>query len=163
MPNAFDFSASPFDCLDEAEQKIVRDSVDIAYFREGEAILEPGIEPSHLFIIIKGHVSQFDAGEAVAGYGPNDCFDGRSLMAGLASSRFVAAEEVAAYLLAKAAVNGLIARNATFGALLFSDLSNKLGALAQRHEQREMHALTMSRVEGRRPVRPVGGRSQRSR
>ena len=61
MPNAFDFSASPFDCLDKAEQKIVRDSVDIAYFREGEAILEPGIEPSHLFIIIKGHVSQFDA------------------------------------------------------------------------------------------------------
>ena len=94
MPNAFDFSASPFDCLDEAEQKIVRDSVDIAYFREGEAILEPGIEPSHLFIIVKGHVSQFDAGEAVAGYGPNDCFDGRSLMAGLASSRFVAAEEL---------------------------------------------------------------------
>ena len=159
MPNAFDFSASPFDCLDEAEQKIVRDSVDIAYFREGEAILEPGIEPAHLFIIIKGHVSQFDAGEAVAGYGPNDCFDGRSLMAGLATSRFVAAEEVVAYLLAKAAVNALIARNATFGALLFSDLSNKLGALAQRHEQREMHALTMSRVEEAflRPAHVVEG------
>ena len=159
MPNAFDFSASPFDCLDEAERKTVRDSVDIAYFREGEAVLEPGIEPSHLFIIIKGHVSQFDAGEAVAGYGPNDCFDGRSLMAGRASSRFVAAEEVVAYLLAKEAVNALISRNATFGALLFSDLSNKLGALAQRHEQREMHALTMSRVEEAflRPAHVVEG------
>ncbi|MGJ7512164.1 putative nucleotidyltransferase substrate binding domain-containing protein [Variovorax sp. GT1P44] len=159
MPNAFDFSASPFDCLDEAERKIVRDSVDIAYFREGEAILEPGAEPAHLFIIIKGHVSQFDGGEAVAGFGPNDCFDGRSLMAGFASSRFVAAEEVVAYLLAKAAVHALIARNATFGALLFSDLSNKLGALAQRHEQREMHALTMSRVEEAflRPAHVVEG------
>lgn len=159
MPNAFDFSASPFDCLDDAERKIVRDSVDVGYFREGEAILQPGIEPSHLFIIIKGHVSQFDAGEAVAGYGPNDCFDGRSLMAGRASSRFVAAEEVVAYLLAKEAVNALISRNATFGALLFSDLSNKLGALAQRHEQREMHALTMSRVEEAflRPAHVVEG------
>jgi len=37
MPNAFDFSASPFDCLVEDEQKLVRDSVDIAFFREGEA------------------------------------------------------------------------------------------------------------------------------
>ena len=70
MPNAFDFSASPFDCLDADEQQIVRDGVDIAYFREGETILEPGIEPAHLFVVIKGHVSQFDADELVATYGP---------------------------------------------------------------------------------------------
>ncbi len=146
MPNAFDFSASPFDCLDADEQRVVRNSVDIAYFRADETILDPGIEPAHLFVIIKGHVSQFDADEPVATYGPSDCFDGRSLVAGRASSRFVAAEEVLAYQLAKAAVNELISRNATFSALLFSDLSIKLGALAQRHSQREMQALTMSRV-----------------
>jgi CBS domain-containing protein len=146
MPNAFDFSASPFDCLDDDEQRLVRDAVDIAYFREGETMLDPGIEPSHLFVVIKGHVSQFDADEIVATYGPRDCFDGRSLVAGRASSRFVAAEEVLAYELAKEAVHALISRNATFGALLFSDLSNKLGALAQRHSEREMHALTMSPV-----------------
>jgi len=146
MPNAFDFTSSPFDGLDADEQQLVRDAVDIAYFREGETILEPGIEPSHLFVVIKGHVSQFDAGEMVATYGPHDCFDGRSLVAGRATSRFVAAEEVLAYELAKATVNTLISRNATFGALLFSDLSHKLGALAQRHSEREMHALTASRV-----------------
>ena len=146
MPNAFDFAASPFDCLAADEQQRVRDAVDIAYFREGEVLLEPGIEPAHLFVLIKGHVSQFDANELVATYGPNDSFDGRSLVAGRASSHFVAAEEVLAYALAKEAVNSLISSNATFGALLFSDLSNKLGALAQRHSQREMQALTMSRV-----------------
>jgi CBS domain-containing protein len=146
MPNAFDFTASPFDCLAADEQRLVRDAVDIAYFREGETLLDPGIEPTHLFVIIKGHVSQVDADEIVATYGPNDSFDGRSLVAGRASSRFVAAEEVVAYQLAKAAVNSLISSNATFGALLFSDLSNKLGALAQRHSQREMQALTMSHV-----------------
>jgi CBS domain-containing protein len=159
MPNAFDFSASPFDCLDPAERQIVRDSVDVAYFREGETLLDPDIEPRHLFVVIKGHVSQFDRDEVVATYGPNDCFDGRSLMAGRASHRFVAAEEVVAYELAKAAVNTLISRNATFGALLFSDLSNKLGALAERHSQREMQALTMSRVEEAflRPAHIVDG------
>jgi CBS domain-containing protein len=154
MPNAFDFSASPFDCLDADEQRMVRDSVDIAYFRDDEPVLEPGAEPSHLFVVIKGHVSQYEGDELVATYGPNDCFDGRSLVAGRASHRFVAAEEVVAYQLAKATVNQLISRNATFGALLFSDLSNKLGAMAQRHSQREMQALTMSRV-GQAYLRPA--------
>ena len=159
MPNAFDFTSSPFDGLDADEQRLVRDAVDIAYFREGETILEPGIEPSHLFVVIKGHVSQFDAGELVATYGPHDCFDGRSLVAGRATSRFVAAEEVLAYELAKGTVNALISRNATFGALLFSDLSHKLGALAQRHSEREMHALTASRVAAAflRPAHVVDG------
>ena len=146
MPSAFDFSSSPFDCLDADEQRLVRDAVDIAYFREGETMLEPGAQPTHLFVVIKGHVSQLDAGEIVATYGPHDCFDGRALVAGRASSRFVATEEVLAYELAKAAVNELISRNTTFGALLFSDLSHKLGALAQRHSEREMHSLAMSPV-----------------
>jgi len=154
MPNAFDFSASPFDCLDADEQRMVRDNVDIAYFRDDETVLDRGIEPSHLFVVIKGHVSQFDGDELVSTYGPNDCFDGRSLVAGRASSRFVAAEEVVAYQLAKATVNQLISRNATFGALLFSDLSKKLGAIAQRHSQREMQALTMARV-GQAYLRPA--------
>ena len=159
MPNAFDFTASPFDCLDAAEQRIVRDSVDIAYFRADETLLGPGIEASHLFVVIKGHVTQFDGDEPVTTFGPNDCFDGRSLVAGRPSSRFIAAEEVVTYQLAKAAVNELISRNATFGALLFSDLSIKLGALAQRHSQREMQALTMSRVAEAflRPAQVVDG------
>ena len=159
MPNAFDFSASPFDCLDAAEQRLVRDSVDIAYFRADETLLEPGIEPSHLFVVIKGHVTQFDGDEPVTTFGPSDCFDGRSLVAGRVSGRFMAAEEVVAYQLAKTAVNELISRNATFGALLFSDLSIKLGALAQRHSQREMQALTTSRVAEAflRPAQVVDG------
>lgn len=147
MPNAFNFSASPFDCLDSAERQLVRDSVDIAYFRAGETVLDAAIEPSHLFVVIKGVVQQFDGSEAIASYGPDDCFDGRALMTGRVSSRFVAAEEVVAYELAKQAVSELIARNATFGALLFSDLSNKLHAIGQRQSRHEMQALTMARVD----------------
>ena len=147
MPNAFNFAASPFDCLGAAEKQLVRDHVDIAYFREGETLLERGDEATHLFIVVKGHVSQLDGGEVVATYGRDDCFDGRSLVAGRASHRFVAAEEVVAYQLARQAVNSLIAGNATFGALLFSDLSIKLAALAERHSQREMQSLATAKVE----------------
>jgi len=146
VPNAFNFAASPFDCLGTEEKQLVRDNVDIAYFREGETLLERGNEATHLFIVVKGHVSQLDGDEVVATYGRDDCFDGRSLVAGRASHRFVAAEEVIAYQLARQAINALIAGNATFGALLFSDLSMKLSALAERHSQREMHSLATAKV-----------------
>ena len=159
MPNAFNFMASPFDCLGADEKKLVRDNVDIAYFREGETILDRGHEATHLFVVVKGHVSQFEGDELVATYGRDDCFDGRSLVAGRASSRFAAAEEVVAYQLARQAVNALIAGNATFGALLFSDLSLKLSALAERHSQREMQSLAMAKVEQAflRPAHVVDG------
>jgi CBS domain-containing protein len=147
MSGAFDFSASPFDCLTPDEQRLVQDSVDIAYFPQGATILALGEKPSHLFVIIKGFVQQFDGNEVVTTYGPNDCFDGRGLMSGKVSSRFVAAEEVVAYQLARQAVSDLIAGNVTFGALLFSDLSNKLSALSERQSRHELQSLTMARVD----------------
>lgn len=147
MPSAFNFSASPFDCLTLDEQRLVQDSVDIAYFPQGETILALGAQPTHLFVIIKGFVQQFDGNEVVTTYRPDDCFDGRGLVAGRVSSRFVAAEEVVAYQLAKRAVSELIASNATFGALLFSDLSKKLSALSERQSRHELQSLTMARVD----------------
>jgi len=147
MPTAFNFSASPFDCLTTDEQRLVRDSVDVAYYPEGEAILDVGTAPTHLFVIIKGFVTQYDGDEVITTYGPDDTFDGRGLVAGKTSSKFVAQEEVVAYQLARQAVTDLIASNATFGALLFSDLSNKLTALSQRQSQHELQSLTLSRVD----------------
>jgi CBS domain-containing protein len=146
MPNAFNFSASPFDCLNNQEQKLVRDNVDIAYFKEGEIILDVGSSPTHLFIPIKGYVRQMEDGEEVAIYGPDDCFDGRGLIAGRVSSQFIASEEVVSYQLAKSAVTELISENATFGALLFADLSKKLNALAERRSQYEINSLSMAKV-----------------
>ena len=147
MPNAFNFAESPFDCLSPDEQSLVRNSVDIAYFRAGETILDIGVKPTHLFVLIKGVVQQFEGNELVNSYGANDCFDGRGLVAGKVSSRFVAAEEVVAYELARETVSSLIASNATFGAMLFSDLSNKLSAISQRQSQHELRSLTMARVD----------------
>ena len=147
MPDAFNFSASPFDCLNPDEQRLVRSSVDIVYFREGETILDVGIAPTHLFVIIKGFVTQREGDEVITTYGPDDSFDGRGLVAGKVSSTFAAAEEVVAYQLARQAVSDLIASNDTFGALLFSDLGNKLSALSQRKSRHELQALTLSRVD----------------
>ena len=147
MPNAFNFSASPFDCLSPDQQRLVRDSVDVVYYPEGEAILDVGTVPTHLFVIIKGFVTQYDGDEVITTYGPDDTFDGRGLVARKSSHKFVAQEEVVAYQLARQTVTDLIASNATFGALLFSDLSNKLTALSQRQSQHELQSLTLSRVD----------------
>ena len=147
MPSAFNFNASPFDCLTLAQQRLVQGSVDIAYFPQGATILDLGGQATHLFVIIKGFVQQLDDNEVVSTFGPDDCFDGRALVAGKVSSRFVAVEEVVAYQLAKQAVSDLIAANATFGALLFSDLSNKLSALSERKSRHELQSLTMARVD----------------
>ncbi|MDR2153727.1 MAG: DUF294 nucleotidyltransferase-like domain-containing protein [Burkholderiaceae bacterium] len=147
MPNAFNFTASPFDCLTQQQQRLVRDNVDVAYFRQGEVILEVNTAPAHLFIIIKGRVEQYDGDELAAGYGPDDSFDGRALVAGKSSSRFVAAEEVLVYELARQTVKDLIAANADFGALLFSDLGAKLSAFSQRQSGNELQSLNLSRVD----------------
>ncbi len=147
MPSAFPFSASPFDCLTPSEQELVQRSLDTARFEQGAVVLGQGERPTHLFIISKGYVQQFDGDEVSATYGPDDCFDGRSLMAGKVSSRFVAAGEVLVYRLAHQAVSDLIAGNVTFGALLFSDLSNKLSALSERQSSHELQSLTMARVD----------------
>jgi len=157
MPNAFNFNASPFDCLTQDQQRLVRDNLDVAYFRPGEVLLEVGAAPTHLFVLIKGHVTQFDGDEVIAAYGPDDSFDGRALVAGKSSSRFVAAEEVVTYELARQTVKDLIAANADFGALLFSDLGQKLSALGQRQHQNELVALNTARVEQAflRPVQIV--------
>ncbi len=147
MPNAFNFSASPFDCLTQEQQRLVRDNVDVAYFRRDEVILDVGSAPTHLFVLIKGHVTQLDGEEVVSTYGPDDCFDGRGLVAGKSSSRFVASEEVVTYELARQTVKDLIAANATFGALLFSDLGAKLSAVSARHSGHELQSLNLSRVD----------------
>lgn len=63
MPNAFNFSASPFDCLNPDEQRLVRNNVDVVYFPEGETILDVGAAPTHLFVIIKGFVNQMEGNE----------------------------------------------------------------------------------------------------
>jgi CBS domain-containing protein len=125
----------------------VRDSVDVAYYPEGASILDVGTAPTHLFVIIKGFVTQYEGDEVITTYGPDDTFDGRGLVAGKTSNRFVAQEEVVCYQLARQTVTDLIASNATFGALLFSDLSNKLTALSQRQSKHELQSLTLSRVD----------------
>jgi CBS domain-containing protein len=147
MHESFNFQASPFDCLSSDERRRVRDNVDLMPLHVGQVLLAPGDTPQYLFVLAQGQVQQWDAEELVASFGPDDCFDGRALVAGRTSHRFVAVDDGQVYRLAQATVAELIASNTHFAALLFADLSDKLGALADRHERHELQSLTMARID----------------
>jgi CBS domain-containing protein len=147
MPSAFNFAISPFDALTPGQQNRLRGSIDMAYYPEGTVVLEAGADTPCLWVNIKGHVAQMEGEELIATHGPEDVWDGRALVAGRSSHRFVATEELLAYQLPRAVLMALIADNATFGALLFSDLGQKLSALAQRSSAHELQSLTLSRVD----------------
>ncbi len=147
MPHDFNFAASPFDCLSTDDQRLVQSSVERVHFAAGSVVLDVGAVPTHLFIVTQGCVTQTDGDEVLATYGPEDSFDGRGLVAGRVTSRFTAAEAVVAYRLARATVQELIARNTAFGALLLSDIGNKLSVLAHRAERHERQSLMLARVD----------------
>jgi CBS domain-containing protein len=147
MPSAFNFAISPFDALTSEQKSRLRGSIDIAYYPDGAVVLEAGAETTCLWVTIKGHVAQMDGKDTIAIHGPEDVWDGRALVAGRSSHRFVASEELLAYQLPREVLMALIAENDTFGALLFADLGQKLSALSQRSNTHEMQSLTLSRVD----------------
>jgi len=157
----FRFDVSPFQCLDAAQRRQLLAAIDLVPITAGQVLLQPGDAPEHLYVLVQGQVQQWDGDELSAQYGPDDTFDGRALVAGQAGSRFLVARPGQAWRVPRPAVMALIAANATFGALLFSDLSNKLGALAERSSQHELQSLTMARVDQAflRPAHFVDGQA----
>lgn len=146
MPSAFDFSNAPFDCLSADERQLVRDTVDIAYFRPGAVILSPDLPATHVHVVIKGHVQHVEAGEVVSVYGPDDFFAARAAMAGRTTSVLTALDEVITYLLPQATLKELVARNSAFSAMLFADMSRRLSAVSEGNRHREFLSLMMVKV-----------------
>lgn len=147
MPKAFDFSNPPFDCLTPAEQDLVRQSLDIAFFQEGEQIIQAGAASDHLYVVIKGYVEERDGEDIVAICGPKDVFDTRGLVMGEGSHySFVVREEAICYVLPRSFVLDLTKLNPAYGAYFYQDLSQKLSELSTRSRARELNWLMMARV-----------------
>lgn len=160
MPSSFNFGHAPFDCLTPAERQRVVDTVDIGYFTPGTVVLHPDMEPTHVHVLIKGHVQHEEAGEVVAVYGPDDFYGGRAVVAGRTTAVLTALDEVIAYLLPQATLQALIAGNSRFSALLFADLSRRLTAASEGNQSREFLSLMMVKVRDafiRKPFFVDGG------
>jgi CBS domain-containing protein len=160
VPDDFRFDAPPFDCLAPEEQALVRDGLMRVSFPKDAVILTPDMDPAHVYVLISGHVQQTEAGEVVALYGQADFFAFRAVMAGRASGVLQALDEVQAWQISSATARALIAGNARFSALVFSDLSRRLSAVAESRESREFLSLMRVRIQDayiRKPFFVDGG------
>jgi CBS domain-containing protein len=156
----FPFDTPPFDALSPEQQALVRGSLRRVSFPKDAVILTPDADPLHVYVLIKGHVQQSEAGEVVAVYGPADFFAFRAVMAGRASGVLQALDEVDAWQLPGSAARALIAGNARFSAGVFADLSHRLCAAAESRTSREFLSLMMVRVKDayiRKPFFVDGG------
>jgi CBS domain-containing protein len=92
MAQPFDAGAAPFNRLNPEEVGLVRNALDIGYFRPGETIIARASAPESLFIVIKGCVEERDGDDTVALRGPGDTFDSRALVEGGGSNALSLAE-----------------------------------------------------------------------
>ena len=132
MPKAFDFSAAPFDRLRPGEAERLRSAIDIAFFGEGETILEAGAVPDNLVIIMKGLVEALDGERPVDRFGPGECFDSGILVHQRCRFAFRAVEETLAYLLPIDLFIEFTANNQPFAAYFLGDISHRLSQLETR-------------------------------
>jgi CBS domain-containing protein len=143
----FDARNAPFDRLSDDEIRLVRDSLDIAYFRPNETIVGRNRAPDSLYIVIKGVVEERDGDDLVALRGPGDTFDSRALVQGQASNAFVAREETLCNLLPRDVTLRLINQNPRFASFFYLDIAHKLDAVSREEERARFAPLLGARVE----------------
>jgi CBS domain-containing protein len=146
MSAILDVSTAPFDRLTPEEAEILRNSLDVAYFRPNETIIAEGAAPEGLYIVIKGCVEERAQGELTGLLGPRDFFDSRALVQGAGVSAFIAREETLCSLAPRADLLRLINGNPRFGAFFYIDISRKLDALAQKDESSQIEPMMRARV-----------------
>ncbi len=146
MAQHFDPKNAPFDRLTPDEVEIVRDALDIGYFRPNEMIVGHDRAPDSLFIVIKGLVEERDGDDLVALRGPGDAFDSRALVQGAGSNVFVAREETLCNLLPRDLTLRLINQNPRFASYFYLDIARKLGAASREEEAARFAPLLVARV-----------------
>ncbi len=146
MAQHFDPRNAPFDRLNENEMAVVRDSLDIAYYRPNETIIARESAPGSLFVVIKGAVEERDGDDLVALRGPGDMFDSRALVQGRSSSAFVAREETLCNLLPREVTLRLINANPRFASFFYLDIAHKLDTVSSEEEGARFTPLLGARV-----------------
>jgi CBS domain-containing protein len=145
VTDSFCFDSSPFDCLSLAEQVLVRETSTRIAFRKNEALLSPGVDPTHVFVILQGHVQQEETGDVVV-FGPGDHVGFRSVLTQRVSGNVVALDPVEAWRIPRDTVQSLLSGNSRFSALVFAELSRRLSAPEDGSRSREFLSLTMVRL-----------------
>lgn len=97
MASAFDFDVPPFDTLNMAQQALLRATASLVRFAAGDPVLTPQMEPTHVYLLVEGHVRREPGVLPEATYGRGTLFGARALLAARATSTSLALDEVVAW------------------------------------------------------------------
>jgi CBS domain-containing protein len=146
MPVALDFSIPPFDCLTgEARGKLTA-AADVAFLRPGEVLFREGETPAHLYLIVKGLVSEKAGDEVITVRGAGDLVGADALATPTPATAEVQQETIA-QLLPRRLLLDLGRDNPAFESYFRQRLGERLAARAARDATRGMAPLMMAKVE----------------
>ena len=150
MPDKFNMQSPPFDRLNAAQQKTLRSSLDVAYFRQRDTILQNGTTSSHLHILIKGAVEEQspENKEIFAHYANDDLFDVRSLFEDRTRHNYIALEDTLSYLLPKQVFLDLYHQNGQFAAYFDNNLAKRQALLEAAQQQQNLAEFILTKVDG---------------
>lgn len=143
---AIDLSQPPFSLLDEAGRARVINGVDLAYFDNGEIILDAGQPGEFVFIIHKGEIAELDpklpgTQSRIGHYTAGDLFGAVSILNGTSRYRFKTEQESLCYLLPRSVFEQLCVSYPAFAEFFQRSLASKTHLLT---EQRAEGGVTMA-------------------
>lgn len=149
MPNKFNTHSPPFDRLNDVERDQLMKALDVAYYREGDIILEANKESEYLHILIKGAVEERseDGQEVFAHYAAEDIFDVRSQLESTVKHQYVALDDSLSYLLPKAMFQQLYHGNAQFAAYFNTNLARRQELIESAHKQQNLAEFILTKID----------------
>ncbi|MGX9418731.1 putative nucleotidyltransferase substrate binding domain-containing protein [Vibrio sp. WJH972] len=149
MPDKFNMDLPPFDRLTVVEQKLLRSSLDVAYYRSTDTLLNCGENNQILHILIKGVVEErsADNNEIFAHYGNEDMFDVRSIFSGQVKHKYVALEDTLSYLLPKETFLELYNKNGEFSAYFDNNLAKRQALIEAAKQQQNLAEFILTKVD----------------
>ncbi len=149
MPDKFNMQSPPFDRLTLDQQKRLRTSLDVAYFRAGQTLLKSGQPSSNLYVLIKGTVEErsVDGKEIYAHYANDDMFDVRALFEEQVKHQYIALEDTLSYLLPKEMFLSLYSANGQFAAYFDNNLAKRQALIEAAQQQKNIAEFILTKVD----------------
>jgi len=145
MPVALDFTIPPLQHLTAEQRRKLEAAADVAFLRPGEVLIQAGEAPAHLYLIVKGLVSEHAGEDVITVHGAGDLV-GASALAAPAPATAEVRQETIAQLLPRRLLLDLCRANPEFEAWFAQRLGERLAARAAHEATRGMAPFMMAKV-----------------
>ena len=145
MPVALDFSIPPLQHLTAEQRRKLEAAADVAFLRPGEVLIQAGEAPAHLYLVVKGLVSERVGEDVITVHGAGDLV-GAGALAAPAPATAEVRQETIAQLLPRRLLLDLCRANPEFEAWFAQRLGERLATRAAHEATRGMAPFMMAKV-----------------